>query len=116
MGNIWGKVKGIFNDYIFITFPKKTSANKEGIMPNGDMSQEEYFSGTGLGTICIRGVKKLVTELTSVKTLAMIAFVGLTAFGKMGDMACVAGLLGCIGAKEVDFSQVVEIVKTRLGK
>jgi hypothetical protein len=85
-------------------------------MSNGDISQEQYLATTGFGKVCLRGCKKLVTEITSMKTLAMGAFVGLAAFGKLGDLATVAGILGCIGAKEIDFTQITEIIKTRFGK
>ena len=85
-------------------------------MATGDITQEEFLAQTGLGDICIRGIKKLVTEITSVKTLAMIAIVGLVYLQKMDSMAGVIGLLGLVGAKEVDFTQVIEIVKGRFGK
>lgn len=77
--------------------------------------QETYLANTPLKDICIRGIKKLVTEVSSVKSLAMLAFVGLNFFGKMDSYATVVGLLGCIGAKEVDFTQIIEIVKSRVG-
>lgn len=78
--------------------------------------QETYLTNTPLKDICVRGIKKLVTEVSSVKSLAMLAFVGLNFFGKMDSYATVVGLLGCIGAKEIDFTQVVEIVKSKFGK
>jgi hypothetical protein len=85
-------------------------------MANGDKSQEDYLATTGLGAVCVRGVKKLVTELSSVKTLAMVAITGLVYFGKMDSMAGVVGLLGLVGAKEVDFTEVINIVKSRFVK
>jgi hypothetical protein len=78
--------------------------------------QEAYLNNTSLGKICVRGVKKLVTEISSIKTLAMGAIVGLVYFGKMDSMAGVIGLLGLVGAKEIDFTQVIEIVKSKFGK
>lgn len=78
--------------------------------------QETYLINTPLKDICLRGMKKLITEVSSVKSLAMLAFVGLNFFGKMDSYATVVGLLGCIGAKEIDFTQVIEIVKGRFGK
>ena len=84
-------------------------------MANGDLSQEVYLSSTTVKDVCKRGVKKLITECSSTKSLAMVAIVGLTAFGKMGDMAAVVGLLGLVGAKEVDFTEVFNIVKSRFG-
>ena len=77
--------------------------------------QETFLANTSLKDICIRGIKKLVTEVSSVKSLAMLAFVGLNFFGKMDSYATVIGLLGCIGAKEIDFSQVVTIIQSKFG-
>jgi hypothetical protein len=84
-------------------------------MANGEQTQEEYLSGTGLEDICIRGIKKLVTEVTSIKTLAMAGFFALLFLQKLDGMTGVVAILGCLGAKEVDFTQVIEIVKTRFG-
>lgn len=84
-------------------------------MSNGDLSQETYLSQTKFWDICLRGIKKLITEVSSIKTLAMLAFVALNFFGKMDSYATVIGLLGCIGAKEIDFTQITEIVKSRFG-
>ncbi len=36
------------------------------------MDQEEYFEKTSLGGIILRGLKKLVTEMTSVKFLLLV--------------------------------------------
>lgn len=77
--------------------------------------QETYLEKTSLGKICVRGIKKLVTELSSIKTLAMGAIVALNYFGKMDSYATIIGLLGLIGAKEVDFTQVVNIIQSRFG-
>ena len=85
-------------------------------MANGDLSQEEFLSKSSIKIVAARGIKKAITECSSIKSLAMVAFVGLTAFGKMDSMACVVGLLGCIGAKEIDLTQITEIIKTRFGK
>lgn len=88
---------------------------------NGGKDQESYLASTPLiwdrkNSIVLRGLKKLTTEITSIKTLAMAAFIGLNYYGKLGDMATVFGVLGCIGAKEVDFTQVVNIIQSKFGK
>ena len=80
-----------------------------------EIDQEKYLQETPLKRIVIRGLKKLITECSSSKSLAMVAIVGLVYFGKMDSWAAVVGLLGLTGAKEVDFTQVVEIVKSKLG-
>lgn len=94
-------------------------------MANGDpvqvTNQEDYLVTTPLiwsrkNSIVLRGLKKLTTELTSVKTLAMIAIVGLVYFGKMDSYAGMIGLLGLVGAKEIDFNQVVNIIQSRFSK
>ncbi len=36
------------------------------------MDQEEYFEKTSIGRIILRGLKKLVTEMTSVKFLLLV--------------------------------------------
>lgn len=88
-------------------------------MSNGEKTQEQYLTDTPLiwskNSIVIRGVKKLVTECSSIKSLAMAAIVGLVWFQKMDSMAGVVGLLGLVGAKEIDFSQVVNIIQSRFG-
>jgi hypothetical protein len=84
-------------------------------MSNGDLSQEQYLAQTPLKDICIRGVKKLVTEVTSIKTLAMITIGTLNYLGKIDSMSAVVGLLGLVGAKEIDFTEITNIVKSRFG-
>jgi hypothetical protein len=81
-----------------------------------DQSQEDYLNTASLGKVCARGMKKLVTECSSIKTLAMAATVGLVYFGKMDSMAGMVGLLALVGAKEVDFTEVINIVKSRFVK
>ena len=78
--------------------------------------QETYLANTPLKQICIRSIKKFATEISSIKTLAMGAIVGLVYLGKMDSFAAIVGLLGLIGAKEVDFTQVVNIIQSKLGK
>ena len=80
-----------------------------------EKNQEKYLQETSFGKIVIRGLKKLITECSSIKSLAMAAIVGLTYFGKMDSLAAVLGLLGLVGAKEVDLTQVIEIVKSKFG-
>jgi hypothetical protein len=84
-------------------------------MSNGDLSQEDYLAQTKLTGICMRGIKKLITEVSSMKTLAMAAFIGLNYMGKMDSLYTMIGVLGCVGAKEVDFTQITEIIKNKFG-
>lgn len=79
------------------------------------VDQEGYLASTSLRDVCVRGIKKLITEISSIKTLAMFAIIGLTYFGKMDSIAAVIGLLGLVTAKEIDFNQVINIVQSRFG-
>lgn len=83
---------------------------------NGSVDQEAYLNTTSLGKICVRGIKKFITEITSIKTLAMGAIVALNYFGKMDSYATIIGILGLIGAKEIDFTQITNIIQSRFGK
>jgi hypothetical protein len=89
-----------------------------GIITRGNNmadDQETYLSSTSFGKICQRGAKKLITELSSVKSLAMLAIVGLNYFGKLDSYATIIGLLGLVGAKEIDINQVITIIQSKFG-
>lgn len=63
--------------------------------------QEKYLSETKLGPIVLRGIKKVVTELTSIKTL-FLAFICVAGwFDKISDMWLVIGGLATLGVKEL---------------
>jgi hypothetical protein len=83
---------------------------------NGDLSQEDYLANSTVKDVIFRGIKKMITEVSSMKTLAMVAIVCLNFFGKLDSMSTVIGLLGLIGAKEIDFTQITEIIKNKFGK
>lgn len=67
--------------------------------------QEKYLSETpliwGKKSIVLRGIKKMATELTSVKTL-FLAFICVAGwFDKISDMWVIVGGLGTLGVKEL---------------
>ena len=78
-------------------------------------TQESYFSSTSFGKVCIRGAKKMVTECSSIKTLAMGGFFVMMAIGKIEAMWAVIGILGLIGAREIDFNQIIQVFQGRIG-
>ena len=84
-------------------------------MSNGDVSQEQYLNSTPIGGIALRGCKKLITELTSIKTLTLGAVVTMLFLQKIEPMWGVVCLLALTGAKEIDFNQFTEILKLRIG-
>jgi hypothetical protein len=65
------------------------------------MDQEQYLKETGLWPVVARGVKKLVTELTSVKTLFLAFLCVAIAKGWIGDVAGIIGGLATLGVKEI---------------
>jgi hypothetical protein len=89
-------------------------------MNNGDpaqvgQGQEDYLAKTLIGAICLRGIKKLITELTSIKTLALAAMIILLFFKRVDSMWGIMGVLALTGAKEIDFTQVINIIKDKWG-
>ena len=76
------------------------------------MDQEEYLVKTGLKAIAIRGLKKLITELTSVKFL-LLAFVCVAlALKWIGDTAGLAAALILAGARELPpMDQIIALFK-----
>ena len=68
-------------------------------------SQEQYLHETpliwGKNSVVLRGIKKLVTEVTSIKTGFLVFICVATWFGKISDIVCVIGGLATLGVKEV---------------
>lgn len=65
------------------------------------MDQETYLSQTSLWDILLRGVKKMVTELTSIKSLFLLFLCVAMAKDWIGDMAGILGGLATLGVKEI---------------
>jgi hypothetical protein len=67
--------------------------------------QEKYLAETPLlwskNSIICRGIKKLITELTSVKTLFLAFLCVAMAHKWIGDIAGIVGGLAVLGVKEV---------------
>ena len=69
--------------------------------------QETYLETTSLWKIIIRGFKKLLTELTSVKTLFLAFLCVAMAYKWIGDVAGIVGGLAVLGVKEVPIDIII---------
>jgi len=54
-----------------------------------------------MNSVVLRGVKKLITELTSIKTLFLGFICVATWYGKISDVVCIVGGLATLGVKEI---------------
>ena len=71
------------------------------------MDQEEYFEKTSIGGIILRGFKKLVTEMTSVKFL-LLAFICIGIWHKfIQDSIGLGTALLIIGIREVPVDAII---------
>ncbi len=71
------------------------------------MEQEEYFEKTAAGQVILRGLKKLVTEVTSVKFL-LLAFVCVGIWQKfIQDSLGLGTALLIIGIREVPVDAII---------
>ena len=71
------------------------------------MDQEEYFEKTSVGGIIIRGLKKLVTEMTSVKFLLLV-FICIGIWQKfIQDSIGLGTALLVIGIREVPVDAII---------
>ena len=73
--------------------------------------QEKYLAETKLAPIILRGTKKLITELTSIKTL-FLGFICVAAwFDKISDMWVIIGGLAVLGVKEIPTEVFTAIIQ-----
>ncbi len=71
------------------------------------MDQEEYFEKTSVGGIILRGLKKLVTEMTSVKFLLLV-FICIGIWQKfIQDSIGLGTALLIIGIREVPVDAII---------
>jgi len=73
--------------------------------------QETYLKETTIGRIIVRGVKKLITELTSIKTLFLAFLCVAMAHKWISDWAGIIGGLATLGVKEIPtelFSAIIQ--------
>ncbi len=71
------------------------------------MDQEEYFEKTSVGGIVLRGMKKLVTEMTSVKFLLLV-FICIGIWQKfIQDSIGLGTALLIIGIREVPVDAII---------
>ncbi len=71
--------------------------------------QEAYLKTVGVKEIIIRGVKKMLTELTSVKFLAMGGIFCLLVYGKVDSLTGIVGILAILGIRDLPESIVQRI-------
>jgi len=65
------------------------------------VDQETYLNCTSLPKIILRGTKKVITELTSLKTLFLAFLCVALWFNKIGDTVGIVGCLATLGVKEI---------------
>jgi hypothetical protein len=82
---------------------------------SGGPRQEGYLANTSMKNVCLRGVKKLIVEMTSIKTLALAAMVTMLFLNRIDALYGVIGVVALTGAKEVDFTAIVNIFQSRFG-
>ena len=71
------------------------------------MDQEQYLEGTPLGRIILRGIKKLVTEMTSTKFLLLV-FICIGIWQKfIQDSIGLGTALLIIGIREVPVDAII---------
>lgn len=79
-------------------------------------TQEKYLSETSTGDIVIRGIRKLVTELTSIKTMFIATiFVGIF-YGKINDLVGLVIGLAALGVKEIPPEIFTGLIQKFTGK
>ena len=72
-----------------------------------NMDQEQYLEGTPLGRIILRGIKKLVTEMTSTKFLLLV-FICIGIWQKfIQDSIGLGTALLIIGIREVPVDAII---------
>jgi hypothetical protein len=71
------------------------------------MDQEEYFEKTSVGGIILRGLKKLITEMTSIKFLLLV-FICIGIWQKfIQDSIGLGTALLIIGIREVPVDAII---------
>ena len=76
--------------------------------------QEKYLAEAGLGKVALRGLKKTLTELSSIKTLFLGFICVAMAYGWINDTVGIIGGLATLGIKEVP-SEVFMAVLGKVG-
>ncbi len=78
--------------------------------------QEKFLAETSTKTIVIRGFRKMITELTSIKTLFITAiFFGIFC-GKISDLVGLVVALATLGVKEVPSEVFSALITKFTGK
>ena len=66
-----------------------------------ELDQETYLKQTSFKEILIRGLKKVTTEITSIKTMFLAFLCVAMAFKWISDIAGIVGGLATLGVKEI---------------
>lgn len=78
--------------------------------------QEKYLNETPIWQILKRGVKKLITELTSIKTLFLGFLCVAMAYGWISDTMGIIGGLATLGVKEIPSEVFTAIIQKVIPK
>ena len=78
--------------------------------------QESYLAGTSLRQIVLRGIKKTITEMSSVKTLFLTFLCVAGWYDKISDTWLIVGGLAVLGVKELPSDIFVKIIDKVGGK
>jgi hypothetical protein len=76
-----------------------------------EVDQEDFLKSTSLKDIIVRGLKKLITEITSIKTLFLGFLCVARAYGWVTDTWLIVGGLAVLGVKEIPtdvFSKIID--------
>ena len=78
--------------------------------------QETYLNQTSIWQIVKRGIKKLITELTSIKTLFLAFLCVAMAYGWISDTIGIIGGLATLGVKEIPSEVFTTIIQKVIPK
>jgi hypothetical protein len=76
--------------------------------------QEAYLKVTSTKDILIRGGKKIITEITSVKTLALGGIFVLLFLQKIDAMWGIIGITTLTGVREIPIDAIVNLYKNKI--
>jgi hypothetical protein len=79
-----------------------------------EVDQETYLKEAPFKDTILRGLKKVITELTSIKTLFLVFICVAAWYDKISDMWCIVGGLATLGVKELP-SNIFETIVNKFG-
>lgn len=78
-------------------------------------NQETYLKEAKVKDIAIRGFKKMVTELTSIKFLLLCFVCVAIAFKWVSDTVGLGAALVLVGLREVPVDEIIQMLKGKSG-